>query len=367
MNVTTVIPVFSQAELDAFVQLYTLGDLQYQQYFPEDYTPFMTYNALKAKFSGIVAADIVAFDSRAPRKGRQAPGKVTSDIPKVEIAMYKNETDINTFRILQATINGSTPAAAKAAKNAIFDWMYGDAAKCQQGVDAKLEWMAKQALSSGEYSLTQTNNPAGTKTNTSIKFGIPSGNIANAPTDWYSATPSVPKPITEIKALVVSARAAGYNLKYMWMEQATFDKIVLCDEMTKFTATYITVLTSLQQTPNLQDVNRALANANLPTIIIWESYFQIESKAGVLTTDSGWVAGNVTFTQDRTPGVLAWTTSADAFIGAESTATKSINGKQVIKVWADEDPIAVTTKATAYATPVLQGVDGIYIRKTKLS
>jgi hypothetical protein len=60
------------------------------------YTPELTFKSF-TNAGAKVAADVVAFDSRAPRKGRQLPISVMGDIPKILIQKYKSETDINRF------------------------------------------------------------------------------------------------------------------------------------------------------------------------------------------------------------------------------------------------------------------------------
>lgn len=351
--------------MQAYVDLYTMGNLQYKTYFPSVYTPNLTFEALQAVFGAKVAADVVAFDSRAPRKGRPLPGKITGDIPKIEIARPKKESDLNRYRQLLAAASQATNANARGqAKRALIDWMYEDTNFCLDGVNARLEWLAKQVASNGKYSLTIANNEAGIQTKVEVDFGIPSGNRKNAAADW--SNPATAKPITDFTTIDKTARAKGVILGYAFMTKETFDQLAAAEETQKAAATFANLALNNFATPNLETVNMVLRNRSLPQIIIWDSYVNIESKAGTQTAVTGWEEGNVTFSVTNRLGDTSNTTTADGFV-TNDVSTKAYNDFVLVKSWAEQDPITVITKGIAYATPVLQGINNIYILKTKLS
>jgi hypothetical protein len=368
IDVTSLVKEFRPADLQAYIQDYNLGDLQFKTFFPSEFTTNLTWEALQAQFGAKVAADVVAMDSRAPRKGRQMPGKLTGDIPKIEVARSKKETDLNVYRQLLASINGAPNDALKGqALRRLLDWMYEDTTFVLDSVNARVEWMSKQIASTGSYTLNVANNEAGIVTPVKISFGIPAANIANSGTNWWAAA-NVSKPITDIKALDVTARGKGLKIQYLTMDKDTFDKMVLSDEVQKFTASYFSNALNLQLVPNMATVNGALNQAGLPTIRLWDSFINIESKAGVHTTVSGWETGNVTCTVTPQFGKVQWTTPADAFVGADvDKSQKAYNDFVTIKAYAEQDPITVITKAVAYATPVLGGANQMFIMKTKQS
>lgn len=369
INVTNLVSEFSAPDLQAYINEYNLGDLAYRNFFPTQYTPKLTFEALEAEFGALVAADVVAFDSRAPRKGRQLPAKIAGDIPKVEIARSKKESDLNTYRELVAAIQmtSNIPAASASAKRRLVDWMYEDTTFCLNGVNARMEWLAKQIASKGEYQLAIANNEGGVVTPVKIKFGIPTGNIANSATNWWAAS-NVAKPFSDIKALETSARAAGHRILYLTMDKATFDQMVLSDEVQKQCASFVANALSLLTTPNLVIVNQALANQSLPQIRIWDSYVKVEAKGGTLTTTSGWELGNVTATTSPLLGTTEWTMPAEAMVqDSVDPSLKSMNDLALIKTFASQDPIEVVTKGVAYATPIMRNVKSTYILKTKQS
>jgi len=364
IDITKLVPSFNAAELQAYINEYNLGDLQFKSFFPSLFTPSLTFEALQADFSAKVAADVVAFDSRAPRKGRNLPGKVTGDIPKVEIAKVKKESDLNIFRQLQAAVNNANSAGARAQIfRRIIDWIYGDSTAVLDGVNARMEWLAKRVASTGKYKLTIVNNEAGVVTSVDVDFGIPSGNITNAAVDWDTVATATP--ITDFKTKLAAARAKGISLQFAIMDRATFDRMVLTTEVQKFAASFAQNALSLTQIPNFDTVNTVLRAAGLPTIILWDSIISLESKAGAMTATTGWEDGNVLFTQTRQVGNVQWTTTADDFVTIDDSQ-KSNNDFVLVKVYAEQDPITMITKGLAYATPVLNGATSLFILKSQL-
>lgn len=361
INVTNVLDQFKVADFRAFVSNYSQGDLAYLNFFPGLYQPTLTFESLEANFGAKVAADIVGFDSRAPRKGRQMPQKVTGGIPKIEIARDKKESDINTYRQLvdaAARASNSTQIA-----NRLIDFMYGDSGFVLDGVNAKLEWLAKRVASTGKIKLTLANNPGGVVTPVDVDFGIPSGNITSVGTDWDTTASATP--IANIKTKQTAARAAGKILRYAITDQATFDRMVATADVQKFAASFAANALDLQQTPSLQTVNTALRNAGLPEFIIWDSYINIEDKEGNLTATTGWEDGNILFTVSNILGNTQHTTTADGYINIDESV-KAENDFVLVKTYATQDPITVVTKGIAYAVPVLNAASDLYILKTQL-
>lgn len=364
IDITKIVTTYNAADLQAYINDYMMGDLQFKQFFPSQYTPKLTFESLQADFGAKVAADVVAFDSRAPRKGRPLPGKVTGDIPKIEIARVKKESDLNTYRMLQDAVARATNVGTAAQiKNRLIEWIYGDTSFVLDGVNARIEWLSKRLASTGEYVLTLVNNEAGVVTKVPVNFGIPSGNITSVGTDWDTTNSA--NPITDITAKQTAARLKGLVLRYAITDQATFNRMVATDAMQKFAASFANNALSLQVTPNLATVNTALTNAGLPAFIIWDSYVNLESKAGVYTATSGWEDGNILMSASNQMGDVQWTTTADAFVTIDDSV-KASNDFTLIKAFAEQDPITVITKGVAYATPVLNNASQLYILKTQL-
>lgn len=363
LQVTELISEFREADAQAYIETYPFADLRYQTVFPNLFTPNLSWKSIEAITGAKVAADVVAYNSRAPRKGRNIPGTKQGDIPKIEIARDKVESDFNTFRGLQQALsisqNGS-PTNNQVMRQ-IINWMYEDGAFVVDGVKARLEWIAKRIASTGKYSLTLTNNEAGVQTKVDVDFGIPNANKVNAATAW--TTSATADPIADIRARVNAARTKGRVLKYMFMDKTAFDNLVATEKFQKFCATYVANALNLQALPDLDTANAALTRQNLPTIIIWDSFVTIEGKDGTQSSESGWEEGMVAFSETDTLGDTQYTMSADEFVNV-GKATKTKSDIVLVKMWGEEDPITVITKGVAYATPVLNNAKNIHILNT---
>src|SRR5690606_5580186 len=176
LNVNELIPEFRLADAQAFLESAPFEALQYERHFPEQYTSDLSFTQIEANLGAKVAADVVAFNSRAPRKGRPLPGKAHGEIPKIEIARDKVETDFNVYRKLMNDLRLVNDTARANVSRQVINWIYGDQTFVVDGVKARLEWLAKQAASQGKYELTLTNNEAGVQTKVAVDFGIPTGN-----------------------------------------------------------------------------------------------------------------------------------------------------------------------------------------------
>jgi hypothetical protein len=365
VNPNQIITDFRLADAQAILDQFQFSEMQYQGVFPELFRTNLSWKSIEAATGAKVAADVVAMNSRAPRKGRMSPGKMTGDMPKIEVARDLIETDLNTLRELQ---NAAAQVQGQAAQGQIMaqiiNLMYGDAPFVVDGVRARLEWIAKQIASTGKYSLTVVNNEAGIQTKTEVDFGIPTGNKVNAAKDWF--TDSTADPITDIENRQKAARLKGKILRFMFMDRDTFNAMAANDVIQKFTASFASNALALQLRPDVATINAALTRQGLPIIVIWDSFVALEGKDGAQTAVSGWEAGKVTFSESSTLGSTQYTLSADEFVSG-GTAVKTKSGIVLVKTWGLEDPITVVTKGTAYATPVLSNVNSLYILSTKLA
>lgn len=361
MTINQLVPEFRLADAQAYLNSYPFEELKYQSLFPEQYTSDLTFQALEANTGAKVAAAVVAFNSRAPRYGRYTPGKISGDMPKIEIARDKVETDFNQYRKLISDLRSVGPTGQNDVKRRIIEWIYGDQPFVVDGVRARLEWLAKQAASNGAYDLPIGKNQQGVQTQVQVDFGIPGSNKQNASVAWSDHANA--DPIADFKAIKQNAKSKGKVVRFATMDEATFDNMVACAKFQKYVAGYIANALNLVGEPSLEQANVALRSKGLPQIRIWESDITIEKKDGTHTVDSGWVAGRVCFTATPEIGTTQYTLSADEFV-SETKGQKTKSGIVLVKAWAEEDPITVITKGVAYATPVLASYGGTFLLST---
>ncbi|WP_392471362.1 major capsid protein [Sphingobacterium cellulitidis] len=364
INIQELVPEFRRADAQAYVETYPFDALQYQSVFPLLYQPTLSWKAIEAQFGAKVMAAVTDFNSRAPRFGRNLPTKIEGDIPKLEIARDKVETDFNTLRELEDAVR-RLPAGQtrREAAQRVIDWHYEDQVFVRNGIEARNEWLAKRIASTGKYKLTQVNNEQGIQTVNDVDFAIPAGNFVNAPKNWIDPTADIIKDIKDMKARFKAAKLP--YPKFMWCEEDTISLVAMNASVQKFTATYVQNALNLQQEPSLDEINRALKSKGLPIFKVWESAMVQESKDGTQTVVSGWELGNVTFSVTEQLGNTQYTLSADEYVKA-GVAQKTKSGIVLIKTWGIEDPITVVTKGTSYDTPVLNNAKSTFILKTIL-
>ncbi|SMG32176.1 major capsid protein [Sphingobacterium psychroaquaticum] len=364
INVQELVPEFRRADAQAYVETYPFETLQYQAAFPLQFQPTLKWSAVEAQFGAKVMASVVDFNSRAPRFGRNLPTKIEGDMPKLEIARDKVETDFNTLRELEDAVRRlpSGPTRREAAQR-VLDWHYEDQVFVRNGVEARNEWLAKRIASTGKYKLTQVNNEQGIQSIVDVDFAIPAANNVNASVDWNSPTADIIGDIKKIKRMAKLANLP--EPRFMWCEQETIEQVAQNPGVQKFTATYVANALGLQQEPGIEEINRALRAKGLPVFKVWESVMVQESKNGNQTVVTGWEKGVVTFSVTEQLGNTQHTTSADEYVAA-GVAQKTKSGIVLIKTWGVEDPITVITKGTAYCTPTLNNSKSIFLLKTIL-
>lgn len=364
INVQELVPEFRRADAQAYVQTYPFDTLQYQSAFPLQFQPTLKWSALEAQFGAKVMASVVDFNSRAPRFGRNLPTKIEGDMPKLEIARDKVETDFNTLRELEDAVRRlpAGPTRIEAAQR-VLDWHYEDQVFVRNGIDARNEWLSKRIASTGGYKLTQVNNEQGIQSTVDVDFAIPTSNNVNAEKNWTDPTADIVGEIRKIKRMAKLANLP--EPRFMWCEEETIEQVAQNAGIQKFTATYVANALGIQQEPGIEEINRALRSKGLPVFKVWESVMVQESKSGDQTPVSGWEKGIVTFSVTEQLGNTQHTTSADEYVSA-GVAQKTKSGIVLIKTWGVEDPITVITKGTAYCTPALNNSKSIFLLKTIL-
>jgi Phage major capsid protein E len=350
--IPSIIDGLNKRDVEAVMNTYTLTDFVYPTLFPLEFSTSLTWESLEGTEGSPVVADVVSYDSTAPRKRREIVGKAYGDIPKIAIAREKTEKEMNKYNELRRYADSS-------AKQALLSWIWDDQAFCYKGVNARLEYNALRAASTGKLSLDATNNDGGIVTETAVDFKIPSGNKSGVSVAITVANAATSKPITKIKAIVASAKSAGVKLQYIFTDQAMIDGILASAETLSYVAPWVMQATQLTQTPNLQSLNTALRGLNLPQIILIDSYVTIEIK-GNRTQVAAWEAGVMLFSDTATIGSTKYAPLADEFIDS-TNSIKVKRGHVLIKRFANEEPLRETCLAMANAMPVISGTKTKYL------
>lgn len=351
----------NEKDMQAVVNTYNLKPFYYPSLFKLKFTPTLTWKALIANLGVPVAADVVSYNSSAPKKTRQVIQKASGDIPKIEISRVKEETDLNEYQQLLHYSN--TTEGAKA----ILDWIYDDTQFVWDGVNARLEWLALQALSTGQIALTMENNN-GIVTETAVDFLVPTANktgVGAGGVKWTAANYATMKPITLIKAKAKAAKDSGYPVNYILMDETTFDILCAATETVNLCASWVLKATNLAATtsPTLADVNKALEAQKLPQIVVIDSRITIEKTDGTRTVVNPWETGRITFVPSLQVGNTYYAPLADDLV--QSSAAIRVKREHVlIKKFSIEDPVQEVTKGLANAFPAWGSATLSYIVDT---
>nr|DAX66222.1 MAG TPA: capsid protein [Caudoviricetes sp.] len=356
INANNIIPEFSQANMNAIIQAYPLGALLYRDFFPLEFNPNLTYSSIEGAEGAKIMADLVSIGSKAPRKGREFVENMKGEIPKVEIARDLNEKDLITIQQLRNSLAAyPTNAGIKAQ---LINKIYEDPQFCIDGVNARLEWMSKQLVSTGKYKTTTSNN--GGAANVTANFKV---KTQNALKKWTEADAN---PIEEIEKYQEEAKGKGYSYVIVVMSRATLNQVLKNKNTRAFVLGVPINATTILPDVRLEQLNAELAERGLPTIKVWESYVSVEGKNGEVTVANGWEEGNILFSTSAQLGTTQYTTTPEFTMSFADVMSKSVKDNFIlVNTFGHQDPILVSTKATAFATPVLNDSKRKLIIKTK--
>ena len=345
----------NERDMTAVLAAYTLTSFYYPTLFPLKFTPTMTWKQLSANAGAPIMAEVVSYNSSSPKKSRQIVGRLQGDIVKIDVSREKEETEMLEYNnLLQYA--GTTDGA-----RALVDWIYEDTEFCFDGVNARLEWLALRAASTGKISLDKTNS-AGIINENVVDFLIPATQKSGVAIPW--ATSATATPIANIKAKLKILKPLGAKTGFLLMDQDTFDNMAATAEVQKYAATWVQNALNTQQTPNLGQVNAALSNSNLPQIRIVDSLVQFEDKDGTRTQVAPWQAGVVAFVPSLTLGNTWYGPQAIDMV-TESVAVVATRTHIKVRKYAREEPeVTEVTRGTSNSFPALAVANQMFLLDT---
>lgn len=353
---TPIIEGFTQAGLESY-----LNSRQYQALYWPTLFPVKNVNSLDGKTmigeaGSRVAAYVISFDSKTPEASRKSLRKLNFDIPKSSIARRKTEAEILEHQITKA-LRGN---------DAVLEDYFNDLDFCYDGVQARMEWMALQALSCTKLKLSTTNNPMGIVNEEYVDFGMPAANKKAASVAWSTSTLATMKPLTDFKAVVKAARALGIVFSKALINPDTFDLITGSTEFQTSAQSLLKGESLLLGNLTLDIVNSVLKALRLPELVIIETSVGIENAAGVITYSNPFDAGHVTFIPSTTVGSMFNGPIAEE-IEKPQDVLQSKKDNVLLSVHKEFNPVNVVTKGEANAFPSWPSVDkcfSLYVTDT---
>lgn len=321
----------------------------FKQFFKKKYAPTLTFESLIGRGS-VVAADVVATNSALSLKARDSFQKSTGDIPKIGMKLALRESEMNNIDNMMNQSNDSFATQ-------IVQLLFGDTKKVIQGVYARLELMALQALSTGIISIDSTNNVGRSHR---IVFAIPSGNQTGVATIWSDVAS---KPLDDIEGKLETAGANGDILKHILMSRTSFNQFKKTTQVKERYAAFLNLAGNKTIVPSLTKANEFMMEDYNMTILVIDKTVQIE-KNGKKTVITPWEEGKVTLLPSLEVGDLAWGTTAEKRRPVAGVAYQDADDYILVSKFAKNEPLEEFTSAQAYAMPVLNDVESIYQMNT---
>jgi len=318
----------------------------YEDFFPAEQVDQLKYETLIGTEGRPVAADIVAYNTSAPKKTRQVISKLTGTIPAHRVKREMTETDLNAYNQLKRLAD---PNQQKLL-NLVFD----DVDFVWKSVRGRFEWTALKILSYPTLTLTKTVNN-GIVTESAIDFQMPTANKLAASIKW-DATATTTKPITDFIAAKTRATVIGVPLKYVLMDSAAWGYFAASTETKNYVYGTLYGGSGILLTPNLADTNKMLTAQGLPTIIIIDQSITIETADHAQTTSNPWTSGYVTFIPDLKVGNMLYGPIAEE-TNKPIQVTQSKQNGVLISKFSTADPVAEFTKGESNAFPSWTEVD----------
>jgi len=343
---TPIITGFSQAGLESY-----LNARQYEPLYWPTLFPVKSVNSLDAKTiigesGNRVAAYVISFDSKSPEAGRKVISTKYFDIPKISISRRKTEKEILEHAITRS-LRGN---------DAVLEDYFNDIDFVFDSVNARMEWLALQAISLTKIQLSTTNNALGIVNESVVDFGMPAANKKVVSVIWSTANAATMTPIADFKAVVSAARAKGIKFSNIMMHPDALDLITGCTEFQTAAKSLIAGQSQLLGYIGLDTVNKVLVALGLPPISVIETSIDIQNAAGVATSANPFSSNHVAFVPMTTLGNMYSGPIAEEIEKPENVLQRK-RGNVLVSVQKEWNPVAVVTKGESNSFPSWPSID----------
>ena len=341
-----IITGFSQAGLESY-----LNERQYEALYWPTLFPVKPVNSLDAKTiigesGNRVAAFVISYDAKAPEASRKVLATKYFDIPKIALSRRKTEKEILEHAITRA-LRGN---------DAVLEDYFNDIDFCYDAAQARMEWLALQAVSLTKIQLSTTNNPLGIINEVAVDFGMPTANKKTVSVIWSSDNAATMKPITDFKTVVKAARAKGITFRKILMHPDAFDLIIASTEFQTYAKALIVGESSGLGVETLGILNTVLRSLRLPEVALIETSVDIENAAGSRTSVNPFDADHVVFVPNTPLGNMYSGPIAEEIEKPENVLQQK-KGNVLVSIQKEWNPVAVVTKGESNSFPSWPSVD----------
>ncbi len=215
-----------------------------------------------------------------------------------------------------------------------------------------------QAASKFSIALTSSNNN-GIITEENIDFQLPDANkrVVKTATEnraWSLADITTMTPLADIDEIVETFRSQGIMFSNILMDRSVFNWVKKSSEVIQA----ISNDSSAKRIPTLEQINEYLTSQGDPTIIVVDSYVELEDEAGTKTTTNCWDTTYTTFIPKLQLGNMLSGPIAEYnhLKNSDAVLVKNSDGIVTMK-WSGKEPLVETTKGIWNAFPTFPSVD----------
>ena len=342
-------PLFDidQAGMDVEVNSYKPGTgLAWPQLFPLKFSPKFDIKGLEGDEGIPVAAERVAFNTKAPKKTRKTVGAWNGKLGKYAVSREKDEIEINEYQDLQALAAANTED--KATARYLVDLVYDDLTFVRNAMDYKMEIDCMRIGSSGIHDFPAKIDGEMATADT-INFNVPKENFVGVETPWDDEANA--DGLADIhKWQNAIARKGLKKPMYAIMEKAKFNQLMAQTKTAKrlFPRCEQSLVTADMIT--LDGINKYMLGKGWPQILVLDTYATIEDKKGESVTIKPWNENVVTLAPIPQ---LGWTHFKPVPLVRDTAALQSQAKYYKITRYSELNPMLEVTMAEGYAQPGL--------------
>lgn len=348
-------------------KLQVMIDNSLEQFAPAWFPSFFTWGPQQTTLTFVTAvgrsrieaaASVIARGSRAPLRGRMPLEKYSGTIPAISEKFQLDENDLRDFLNLQ---NSNVTDQTK--KKVLLDLMFGDVKKVGDSAMKRLDYMCLEGISTGQITLTTTNNPDGVVAPTAVDLFMPAANKVNANISW--ATSATATPFDDIVGIVNTASALGLKFAKILVSRNTYLNFAKSTQVKNLLSNFLGFKTAGNLIPTLDNINSLLSASQLPVMEIVDQPIGIE-KNGIITSVRPFSDTNAVFVPAGNLGTIANAIAIEEFKPVPSVNYAKFNNALISK-WSENEPYQEFTKVELNAFPSIDSIGGIYLLSTSVA
>jgi hypothetical protein len=332
--------------------------------FPLKYTRKFDLKGLEGDEGIPVAADRVAFNTKAPKKTRQKVGTWSGKLSKYAVSRDKDEVEINEYLDAQTLANTATENQQE--KQELVNLVYDDVTFVRKAMDYKVELDCMRIASSGVQTFP-AKIEGDMATQDTIDFNVPKANFIgvsisnkkskNGKTTIEAVTwddeENADGLLDLANAQDMIAKQGLTKPRYAFMEKSKFNQLIAQKKTAKRLYPQVNDLSMITADMiTLEKINAYNENPSrgYPHIIILDTYVTIEHKDASRETIKPWNVNVVTLSPTQQ---LGWTYYKNVPMVQNTSALQVYGAFFKVTRYSEVNPQSETTLAEAYVQPAL--------------